>query len=109
MARRPTSLRKTGSRASGAMRAGCGSERISESAIGGSVNIRLVAAGLLEVGHEGDRLVRRARPEGRDHIDECALHILRHVLGVAAHIYVGALGDPCPQVTSDLAHAMLHV
>src|ERR1043166_1394966 len=108
-ARRPSSLRNPGSRASGAIRAGGGSERISDSAIEGSINVDLIAARLLEVRHESDSLVRRARPEARDHVDERALHVLRHVLGVAAHIEMGAVGDPGPQVAPDLAHAMLNV
>src|ERR1043166_1704787 len=109
MARRPSSLRNTGSRASGAMRAGGGAERVSDRAIAASINAGLITAGLLEVGDEGDRLVRRARPEGRNHVDERALHVLRHMLGVAAHIDMRAVGDPRPQVAPNFAHAMLDV
>src|SRR5215472_11931411 len=108
-ARHPSSLKNNGRRASGAMRAGGASGGVSERFIGCSVDIGLVAAGLLEVGDEGDRLVGGARAESCDHVDERALHVLRHVFGVAADVDVRAFGDPSPQVAPDFAHAMLDV
>src|SRR5260370_36456987 len=74
-----------------------------------SVHVLLIAAALLEIGDERNRLVGRAHPEGRHHVDEGALHVPRHVLGVAADIDVGAFREPRPQVAADLAHAVLHV
>src|SRR5262249_49093634 len=108
-ARRPSSLRNIGSRASGAIRAGCTSDGIRDSVIALSIDVGLITAGLLEVGHEGDRLVSAARADRRDHVDERALHVLRHVFGVAADVNVSAVCDPGPQVAPDLAHAMLDV
>src|SRR5262249_53293204 len=74
-----------------------------------SVDVLLVASPLLEVGDERDRLVDRAHAELRNDIDQRKLHVLGHALGVAAAIDVRSVGEPRPQVATDLAHAILHV
>src|SRR5215831_9959965 len=74
-----------------------------------SVHVLLIAAALLELSHEGDRVVGRARAVLRDDVDERPLHVLGHALGVTAYIDVGAVGEPSPQVAPHLAHAVLHV
>src|SRR5215211_5580929 len=74
-----------------------------------SIHVLLIAAALLEVGHEGDRLVGRAHAVLRDDVDQRPFHVLGHALGVAAHIHMRAVGEPRPQIAADLAHAILHV
>src|SRR5215472_1745025 len=63
-----------------------------------SIHVLLIAALLLELVHEGDRLVAGARTVLCDDVDQRALDVLGHALGVAADIDVGALGQPRPQV-----------
>src|SRR5215469_10592445 len=74
-----------------------------------SIHILLVAAVLLHLGHEGDRLVGRAYPEGRHDLDQRRLDVLGHALGVAADIDMRALGEPGPQIAANVAHAVLDI
>src|SRR5690349_24798938 len=60
------------------------------------IDVRLESAGLLEIGHKGDRLVGRTRAELRDDIDHGTLDVLGPALGIAADVDVGALGKPGP-------------
>src|SRR5262245_20595400 len=73
------------------------------------VNVLLVTAFALEIGDEGDRLVHAARAVLRHDVHQRDLHVLGHALGVAADVNVGAVGEPRPQIVSDLAHAILYV
>src|SRR5712691_5967901 len=77
--------------------------------VGRSVDVLLVAALPLEVGDEGDRLVDRARAVLGDDVDQRALDVAGHALGVAADIDVGAVGEPGPEIAADLAHPILDV
>ena len=61
-----------------------------------SIYVLLVSAALLQVGHEGRRLVGRARAVRGHDIDQRALDVTRHALGVAADIDVRAVGEPGP-------------
>ena len=45
----------------------------------------------------------------RDDLDERALDVLGHALGVAADVEMRAFGEPAPQLRPDLAHAVLDV
>src|SRR5581483_1843327 len=56
----------------------------------GSIHVSLIAAALLQLGDEGDRLVGGARAEFGDDVDQRALHVLRHALRVAADIEMRA-------------------
>jgi hypothetical protein len=58
------------------------------------VDVLLVAALLLKVCHERDRLIGGARTVLRHDVDQRALHVLRHALGVAADVNVRAVGEP---------------
>src|SRR6478736_6116010 len=73
------------------------------------VHILLIAALLLQVRDERDRLVGGAHAVLRHDVDQRALHVLRHALGVAADVDMRAVGKPGPQIAPDLAHAVLHV
>src|SRR5712671_1796174 len=90
--------------AGGILRGACGAWRLCP-----SVDVLLITALLLQLGHESDRLVGRACAVLRHDVDKRELDILGHVLGVAAHIEMRALGEPGPEVATDLAHAVLHV
>jgi hypothetical protein len=59
-----------------------------------SIDVLLIAALLLEIGDEGDRLIGRAYAVLGDDLDQRALDVLGHALGIAADIDVGAVGDP---------------
>src|SRR6266403_286842 len=74
-----------------------------------SINVLLEPALLFEFPNEADGLIGRAGAKLRDDIDQCALHILCHPLGIAADIEMRALCKPGPQFATDLAHAILHV
>src|SRR5262245_55953700 len=65
-----------------------------------SVHVLLVAPGLLEIGHEGDRLIERAHAVLCDDLDQRALDVLGHALGIAAHVEVRALGEPRPHLAA---------
>src|ERR1043166_10053281 len=81
---------------------------VSSSRAHASVDVLLVAALLLELRHERDRLLDGARAMLRHDVDQRALDILRHALGIAADIDMRAVGEPGPEVAADLAHAVLH-
>jgi hypothetical protein len=59
----------------------------------GLIDVLLVSALLLEVGHEGDRIVDAARPMRGHEVDQYALHVLAHG-DRAANIDMRAIGDP---------------
>jgi hypothetical protein len=61
-----------------------------------SVHILLEPAFLLEFPDKADGLISGTRAELRDDVDQRTLDILRHPLGVAADIDVGATGEPGP-------------
>ena len=61
-----------------------------------SVHVLLEPAFLLEFPDKADGLIGGARAELRDDIDQRTLDILRHPLGIAADIDVGATGEPGP-------------
>src|SRR5665213_1187591 len=75
----------------------------------GSINVLLEPALFLQLSDKGHGLVGRTRAELRDDVDQRALDILGHALGIAADVDVGALCQPRPQLAADLAHAILHV
>src|SRR5436305_1594226 len=75
----------------------------------GLVNVLLVAALFLEVRHESDRLIGRAGTVLRHDVDQRAFDVLGHALGVATDIKMRAIGEPGPEVATDLTHAVLHV
>src|SRR5262245_30298805 len=58
-----------------------------------SIDVLLVAALLLEIGHERDGLVGGAHAVLRHDVDQRALHILGHALGVAAHVHMSAVRE----------------
>ena len=58
------------------------------------VDVLLVAALPFQLRHERDRLIGRARAVLRHDVDQRALDVLRHALGVAANVDVGAIGEP---------------
>src|SRR4051812_1497188 len=74
-----------------------------------SVHVLLIAALLLEIGHERDGLIGRACTVLRHDVDQRDFDVLRHPLGVAADIDMRAVGKPHPQIAADFAHAVLHV
>src|SRR5258705_6278990 len=67
--------------AGGTLRAACGAWRRCS-----SVDVLLITALLLQLGHESDRLVGRARAVLRHDVDERELDVPWHALCVAAHI-----------------------
>jgi hypothetical protein len=73
-----------------------------------SVHILLEPALFLEFSEKGDRLIGRPRAELGHNIDQRALDILGHALGVTANVNVGTSSKPRPQFASDLTHAILH-
>src|ERR1700676_915498 len=75
----------------------------------GSIDVLLEPALFLEFPDKADGLIGGARAELRDDINERALDILGHPLGVAADIDVRAVGQPRPQLAADFAHAVLHI
>jgi hypothetical protein len=58
------------------------------------VDVLLVAALPFQLRHERDRLIGRARAVLRHDVDQRALDVLRHSLGVAADIHMRAVGEP---------------
>jgi hypothetical protein len=58
------------------------------------VDVLLVAALPFQLRHERDRLIGRARTVLRHDVDQRALDVLRHSLGVAADIHMRAVGEP---------------
>jgi len=58
------------------------------------VDVLLVAALPFQLRHERDRLIGGARAMLRHDVDQRALDILRHPLGVAADIDMRAVGEP---------------
>ena len=58
------------------------------------VDVLLVAALPFQLSHERDRLIGGARTMLRHDVDQRALDVLRHSLGVAADIHMRAVGEP---------------
>src|ERR1700733_16248712 len=63
-----------------------------------SINVLLKAMPFLQVGDEGDRFIGGTCAVLRHDIDQRALDVLRHVLGVAAPIDISTVGEPSPPV-----------
>src|SRR5262249_36440579 len=74
-----------------------------------SIYVLLVAPGFFQIGDERNRLVGSARAVCGDDLDPRGLDVLGHAFGIAADIDVRAVGEPSPQLTADLAHAVLDV
>jgi hypothetical protein len=58
------------------------------------VDVLLITALLFQLRHEGDRLIGGARAVLRHDVDQRALDVLRHALGVAADVNMRAVGEP---------------
>src|SRR5882672_10521128 len=75
----------------------------------GLIDVLLEPALLLEFRDKQHGLVGGPGTALGDDIDQRALAILCHPLGVAADVDVGALRQPRPDFAADFAHAVLHV
>src|SRR3954469_13817409 len=73
------------------------------------VDVLLEPSLLLELGDEQNRFISAAGAELRDDIDQGPFDIFRHPLGITADIDVSAFSHPCPQITADLSHPILHI
>src|SRR3974390_901602 len=110
--RRPSSARKMGSLASGAMRPDGISDGVRctvKCEPFRSVHVRLIAAFTFHIRDEFFRPLRRAAAVLRNDVRQRRLDVLRHAQRVAAHVDVCAIVEPCPDVAADFAHAVMHV
>src|SRR5680860_75523 len=73
------------------------------------IDIGLVATRRAQRLHIGLRVLRGFSAARADDVDQRALDVLGHALGVAAHIEMRAALEPCEEFRTLLAHSVLHV